>query len=45
MEVEDIDTVGFRGFMRIRVNLDASKPLSPGFTMPCPDKGKCLIRL
>ena len=45
MEVEDIDTAGFRGFIRIRVNLDASKPLSPGFTMPCPVKGKRLIRL
>ncbi|CAB4283169.1 unnamed protein product [Prunus armeniaca] len=35
MEIEDVDEVGFKGFLRMRIDLDASKPLPPGFSMPC----------
>lgn len=45
LEVEDIDTVGFRGFIRLRIDIDATKPFPLGFFTPCPILGRRKIRL
>ncbi|CAL2269097.1 unnamed protein product [Prunus armeniaca] len=45
LEVEDNVETGFKGFLRIRVDIDASKPIPSGFTTPCPITGKRVIRL
>ncbi|CAL9026175.1 unnamed protein product, partial [Prunus brigantina] len=45
LEVEDTTEAGFRGFLRIRVNIDASKPLPPGFILPCAVAGRRKIRI
>lgn len=45
LEVEDPRETGFRGFLRVKVDFNASRPLQPGFTVPCVEKGKRLIRL
>ncbi|CAB4269197.1 unnamed protein product [Prunus armeniaca] len=45
MEVENFEEVGFRGFLRIRVDLDTSKPLPPDFSIPYPAMGCLKIRL
>ncbi|CAB4313582.1 unnamed protein product [Prunus armeniaca] len=45
MKIEDVDEVGFKGFLRMRIDLDASKPLPPGFSMPCQVTGRRKIRL
>ncbi|KAL6294417.1 hypothetical protein ACE6H2_002559 [Prunus campanulata] len=45
LEVEDNGETGFRGFLRIRVDMDVSKPIPSSFTTPCPTTGKRVIRL
>ncbi|BFG20599.1 hypothetical protein CerSpe_068730 [Prunus speciosa] len=45
LEVEDNFETGFRGFLRIKVDMDVSKPIPSGFTMPCPSTGKRVIQL
>lgn len=45
MEIEDVEEVGFRGFLRMRIDLDASKPLPSGFSIPCQVTGRRKIRL
>ncbi|CAL8172062.1 unnamed protein product [Prunus armeniaca] len=45
LEVENLETTGFRGFLRLKIDFDATKPLIPSFTMPCPTTGKRKIRL
>ncbi|CAB4263676.1 unnamed protein product [Prunus armeniaca] len=45
MEIEDTGEVGFTGFLRMQIDLDASKPLPPGFSMPCQVTGRRKIRL
>ncbi|KAL6272180.1 hypothetical protein ACE6H2_022872 [Prunus campanulata] len=45
LEVEDTAEAGFRGFLRIRVNIDATKPLPLGFILPCAITGRRKIRL
>lgn len=45
MEIEDTDEVGLRGFLRMRIDLDASKPLPPSFSMPFQVTGRRKIHL
>ncbi|KAH0981110.1 hypothetical protein GBA52_008287 [Prunus armeniaca] len=45
LEIEDLTVTGFRGFLRMKLDLDATKPLIPGFNMPCPTTGTRRIRL
>ncbi|KAM2301702.1 hypothetical protein ACFX1S_032594 [Malus domestica] len=45
LEVEDPMEAGFRGFMRIRVDFDASKPFITCFSVPCPRVGSYTIQL
>ncbi|VVA16852.1 PREDICTED: reverse mRNAase [Prunus dulcis] len=45
LEVEDSAKTGFRGFMRFKIDMDASRPLQPGFAILCPMSEKRLIRL
>ncbi|CAL9006100.1 unnamed protein product [Prunus brigantina] len=45
LEIEDLNVTGFRGFLRMKLDLDATKPLIPGFNMPCPTTGTRRIRL
>ncbi|KAI5317919.1 hypothetical protein L3X38_037626 [Prunus dulcis] len=45
MEIEDVEEVGFRRFLRMRIDINASKPLGPGFSMPCQVKRQRKIRL
>ncbi|KAL6289518.1 hypothetical protein ACE6H2_007028 [Prunus campanulata] len=45
MEVENFEEVGFRGFLRMRVDLDTSKPLPLDFSISCPAMGHRKIRL
>ncbi|VVA40746.1 PREDICTED: reverse mRNAase [Prunus dulcis] len=37
--------VDFRGFLRMRIDMNTAKPLAPGFFMPCPVARKRRIRL
>ena len=45
LEVEDPKEVGFRGFLKLRVDFDASRPLLTCFSVPCPRMGSYMIRL
>ncbi|KAI5344400.1 PREDICTED: At4g02000 [Prunus dulcis] len=45
MEVENFEDVGFRGFLRIRVDLDTSNSLLPDFFVPYPVMGGRKIHL
>lgn len=45
MEIEDPLQDGFMGFLRIKVDLDATKPIVTWVSMPCPIKGTRFIRL
>ena len=45
MEVEIVEEVGFRGFLRMHIDIDASKPLPPGLSMSCQVKVRRKIRL
>lgn len=40
LEVEDINVASLRGFLRVHIELDATKALTLGFVMPCPETGK-----
>lgn len=45
LEVEDSLETGFRGFLWIRVDFDATKPLLTSFSVPFPRLGSYNIRL
>ncbi|XP_068317162.1 uncharacterized protein [Pyrus communis] len=45
LEVEDPTVNGFCGFLRIRVDLNTTRPLLTNFTMPCPTNGSRTFRL
>ncbi|KAI5354018.1 PREDICTED: LOC18784793 [Prunus dulcis] len=45
MKVENFEEVGFKGFLRMRVDFDTFKPLPPSFSMPCPVMGYRKIHL
>ncbi|RXH75770.1 hypothetical protein DVH24_039469 [Malus domestica] len=44
-EIEDPVTAGFQGFLRIQVEIDATKPLLTSFIMPCPSTRSQTLRL
>lgn len=39
LEVKDPTVTGFCGFLRIRIDLNTTRPLLMNFTMPCPTNG------
>lgn len=45
LEVEDHMSLGFWGFLRVSVDIDASRPLLTTFNTPCPINGSRTLRL
>lgn len=45
LEVEDPNQPGYRGFLRLRVEFDATKPLAIGFSLPCSERGRRIVKV